>query len=108
MSAVLEARGLTRILPGPSPTGLVSDIDAVFERGSFTVISRPSGSGKSSPLYMLGLLDPPTAGDVLIDGASTFALSDEERGGVRLEHFGFVFQFHFCCPNSARSTASCC
>ena len=98
MSAVLEACGLTRILPGPSPTVLVSDIDAVFERGSFTAISGPSGSGKSSLLYLLGLLDPPTAGDVLVDGASTFALANEKRGRLRLEHFGFVFQFHFLLP----------
>ena len=98
MSVVLEARGLTRILPGPAPTLLVSDIDAVFERGSFTAISGPSGSGKSSLLYLLGLLDPPTAGDVLLDGASTFGLSSEERGRLRLEHFGFVFQFHFLLP----------
>jgi lipoprotein-releasing system ATP-binding protein len=98
MSAVLEARGLTRILPGPSPTALVSDIDAVFERGGFTAISGPSGSGKSSLLYLLGLLDPPTAGDVLLEGASTFRLSNEERGWLRLEHFGLVFQFHFLLP----------
>ena len=98
MSAILEARGLTRVLPGPSPTVLVSDIDAVFERGSFTAISGPSGSGKSSLLYLLGLVDPPTAGDVLIDGASTFGLSNEERGRLRLENFGFVFQFHFLLP----------
>ncbi len=98
MSAVLEARRLTPILPGPSATVLVRDIDAVFERGSFTAISGPSGSGKSSLLYLLGLLDPPTAGDVLREGASTFRLSNEERGWLRLEHFGFVFQFHFLLP----------
>ena len=98
MSAVLEARGLTRILPGPPPAVLVCDIDAAFERGSFTAINGPSGSGKSSLLYLLGLLDPPTAGDVLVDGASTFGLSNEERGRLRLEHFGFVFQFHFLLP----------
>ncbi len=98
MSAVLEARRFTRILPGPAPTVLVSDIDAVFERGSFTAISGPSGSGKSSLLYLLGLLDPPTAGDVLLEGALTFRLSNEERGWLRLEHFGFVFQFHFLLP----------
>jgi lipoprotein-releasing system ATP-binding protein len=98
MSGVLEARGLTRILPGPAPTVLVSDINALFERGSFTAISGPSGSGKSSLLYLLGLLDPPTTGDVMLDGASTFGLSNEERGRLRLEHFGFIFQFHFLLP----------
>ncbi len=98
MTAVLEARGLTRILPGPQPTTLVADVDARFETTSFTAISGPSGSGKSSLLYLLGLLDPPTAGDVLLDGASTAALSNEARGRLRLEHFGFVFQFHFLLP----------
>ncbi len=98
MTAVLEARGLTRILPGPQPTTLVADVDARFETTSFTAISGPSGSGKSSLLYLLGLLDSPTAGDVLLDGASTAALSNEARGRLRLEHFGFVFQFHFLLP----------
>ena len=98
MSAVLEARGLTRILPGPEPTTLIADVDARFEGASFTTITGPSGSGKSSLLYLLGLLDPPTAGDVLLDGASTAGLSNEARGRLRLEHFGFVFQFHFLLP----------
>ncbi len=98
MNQLLEARGLTRILPGPQPATLVADIDAAFEANTFTAITGPSGSGKSSLLYLLGLLDPPTRGDVLIDGASTCGLNNETRGRLRLEHFGFVFQFHFLLP----------
>jgi lipoprotein-releasing system ATP-binding protein len=98
MSAALEAFALTRTLPGPQPTTLVSDVDASFEAASFTVIAGPSGSGKSSLLYLLGLLDPPTSGDVLVNGESTSALGNEARGRVRLEQFGFVFQFHFLLP----------
>jgi lipoprotein-releasing system ATP-binding protein len=98
MNVVLEARGLTRVLPGPQPTMLVNDVDAQFEAGSFTAITGPSGSGKSSLLYLLGLLDPPTRGDVLIEGISTRSLDNETWGRIRLKHFGFVFQFHFLLP----------
>ncbi len=98
MSPVLEARALTRVLPGPVPVTLVSHVDAAFEASSFTAITGPSGSGKSSLLYLLGLLDPPTAGDVLVDGISTRQLDNETRSQIRLARFGFVFQFHFLLP----------
>ena len=95
---VLHARGLGRVLPGPVPTMLVSDVNAAFAPGSFTAITGPSGSGKSSLLYLLGLLDRPTAGELLLAGQPTGALTDEARAGLRLWHFGFVFQFHFLLP----------
>jgi lipoprotein-releasing system ATP-binding protein len=98
MTAVLQAVGLSRILPGLRPVALVSDIDLSFDAGSFSVITGPSGSGKSSLLYLLGLLDPPTSGDVLVDGQPTAALDSETRARLRLERFGFVFQFHFLLP----------
>ncbi len=98
MTAALEARALTRILPGPQPTTLIVGVDAVFEPKSFTVVTGPSGSGKSSLLYLLGLLDPPTSGDVLVNGESTRALGAEQRAWRRLAGFGFVFQFHFLLP----------
>ncbi len=98
MTLALEARALTRILPGPQPTTLVADVDAGFEAQSFTVITGPSGSGKSSLSYLLGLLDPPSPGDVLVNGGSTRNLGNEARAKMRLERFGFVFQFHFLLP----------
>lgn len=98
MTPVLQAVGLTRILPGINPVALVSDIDVAFEAASFSVITGPSGSGKSSLLYLLGLLDPPTRGDVLVDGQPTAGMDGEARARMRLERFGFVFQFHFLLP----------
>jgi lipoprotein-releasing system ATP-binding protein len=98
VTPVLQAVGLTRILPGINPVALVSDIDVAFDAASFSVITGPSGSGKSSLLYLLGLLDPPTRGDVLVDGQPTAGMDGEARARVRLERFGFVFQFHFLLP----------
>ena len=98
MTTVLQAVGLTRVLPGINPVTLVADVNVSFDTGSFSVITGPSGSGKSSLLYLLGLLDPPTKGDVLVDGLPTAEMDGESRARVRLERFGFVFQFHFLLP----------
>lgn len=97
-TVTLEGRGLTRVLPGPVPTTLVMEVNVAFPPASFTAITGPSGSGKSSLLYMLGLLDLPTAGEVLVDGQPTGGLDDAARTATRLERFGFVFQFHFLLP----------
>ena len=64
----------------------------------FVAITGPSGSGKSSLLYLLGLLDLPTAGEVLIHGRLTVHMDEEERALTRLTQLGFVFQFHFLLP----------
>ncbi|MBL8669617.1 MAG: ATP-binding cassette domain-containing protein [Alphaproteobacteria bacterium] len=94
----LEARGLTRILPGPVQQVLVRDVDLSIAPGEFVAVSGPSGSGKSSLLYLLGLLDVPTAGEILVDGAPSAALAEDARASLRLARFGFVFQFHFLLP----------
>ena len=96
MSIVLETINLSRILQeGDLKVTLVDNINLQLASGEFTAITGPSGSGKSSLLYLLGLLDSPTQGDLLINGQSTNQLSEEERAWIRLNSFGFVFQFHF-------------
>lgn len=95
---VISAHGMTRILPGTVPVTLVKDIDLEIGHGEFVAITGPSGSGKSSLLYLLGLLDVPTEGAVHINGAPTEDLDADERAHLRLETLGFVFQFHFLLP----------
>jgi len=96
--AVIAARGLTRILRDPLPVTLVEDVDLEVSRGEFVAITGPSGSGKSSLLYLLGLLDMPTRGAVLLEGKDTSRLSPRELTRLRLTRLGFVFQFHFLLP----------
>ena len=95
---LIEARGVTRILPLTVPVTLVEDVDLSINRGELVAITGPSGSGKSSLLYLLGLLDSPTRGEVLFDGQPTHLLSQEQKARIRLSGIGFVFQFHFLLP----------
>jgi len=99
MSApLIEADRVTRILPGIVPTTLVRDVSLTIGEREFVAITGPSGSGKSSLLYLLGLLDLPTSGEVLMRGRATTRMSEPERGHIRLTTLGFVFQFHFLLP----------
>jgi len=94
--ALLEARGVTRQLPEGAV--LVRDINLSFAPGEFVAITGPSGSGKSSLLYLLGLLDRPSSGAVLLEGADTAKLTAAQLAALRLRRLGFVFQFHFLLP----------
>jgi lipoprotein-releasing system ATP-binding protein len=98
MIPLIEAREVGKVLSGIVPVTLVQGITLAIMPREFVAITGPSGSGKSSLLYLLGLLDLPTSGDVLIDGRSTTAMTEEERAEVRLVRIGFVFQFHFLLP----------
>ncbi len=95
---LIEARHVTRILPGVVPTTLVRDINLRIGAQEFVAITGPSGSGKSSLLYLLGLLDLPTSGEVLLRGRDTIHMDEQERAHARLTFLGFVFQFHFLLP----------
>lgn len=98
MTALLEARNLTRILPETIPVTLVRDVSLTVAEREFVAITGPSGSGKSSLLYLLGLLDRPTSGTLTIEGRDTGPMNDAELARTRLEMLGFVFQFHFLLP----------
>ncbi|MBM4246691.1 MAG: ABC transporter ATP-binding protein [Deltaproteobacteria bacterium] len=74
------------------PVDALAGIDLELERGAFVSIMGPSGSGKSTLLHLIAGIDEPTSGEVLVEGRSLRALSDDERSAFRLRHVGIVFQ----------------
>ena len=95
---VVEAERLTRCLAGEVTVTLVEDASLAVHRGEFVAITGASGSGKSSLLYLLGLLDRPTSGRMWLRGRETSTLKEDALAGMRLAELGFVFQFHFLLP----------
>ncbi|ESY74641.1 ABC transporter ATP-binding protein [Mesorhizobium sp. M1050] len=98
MTTLVETEGLMRILPETVPVTLVEDITLEIREKEFIAVTGPSGSGKSSLLYLLGLLDRPTRGTLKIGGRDAGPMDERERARTRLEMLGFVFQFHFLLP----------
>lgn len=95
---LIELRRVTRTIGDGVLTTLVRDIDLKIHAGEFAAITGPSGSGKSSLLYLLGLLDVPTSGEVFVRGQAANELDEAARAHLRLSLLGFVFQFHFLLP----------
>jgi lipoprotein-releasing system ATP-binding protein len=96
--AVIQTEKLTRRLAGEITVTLVEDATLAVHEGEFVAITGASGSGKSSLLYLLGLLDRPTSGQIWLRGDQTFTLGEDALAGLRLAEIGFVFQFHFLLP----------
>jgi putative ABC transport system ATP-binding protein len=95
MRPAIELRGLARTYPGPPRVAALRPADLVVNAGEYVAVTGPSGSGKSTLLHLLGLLDWPTAGSYLLDGADTSAMTDKQRCALRGSRIGFVFQsFH--------------
>ena len=96
---ILETRGLTKIYgSGETAVHALRGVDLTVENGEFVAIVGTSGSGKSTLLHMLGGLDHPTAGKVLVDGQDIFALKDEALTIFRRRRVGFVFQSYNLVP----------
>jgi lipoprotein-releasing system ATP-binding protein len=83
---------------GPAVVRVLAGVQAAIRRGERAAVVGASGSGKTTLLQLLGGLDLPTAGRVLIDGREMSALPDAERGRLRNEAMGFVYQFHHLLP----------
>ena len=96
---VLRLEGITRDFgEGEARTRVLRGIDLSLRRGEFAALMGPSGSGKSTLLHIMGLLDKPTGGRVLLDGQDTGALDDDGLTRCRGRTLGFVFQFHHLLP----------
>ncbi|HWK20931.1 MAG TPA: ATP-binding cassette domain-containing protein [Microbacteriaceae bacterium] len=90
MPALLDARDLTFGYESTVP--LLDQWSASFDAGEVVAITGPSGRGKSTLLYLLGLMLAPAAGQVLLDGEPVQSLPDRARARLRAQQFGFVFQ----------------
>jgi putative ABC transport system ATP-binding protein len=94
MAAILEARELVKRYPlGGANVEALRGVSLSVEGGEFVAIMGASGSGKSTMLHLLGGLDLPTSGDVVIDGINISTLNEEHRTLTRRAKTGFVFQF---------------
>jgi putative ABC transport system ATP-binding protein len=94
MPVILEARDLVKRYPfGDGEVDALRGVSLAVNQGEFVAIMGASGSGKSTMLHLLGGLDLPTSGEVVIDGISISALDEEQRTLTRRDKTGFVFQF---------------
>lgn len=91
--AILETRGLRKVYgSGDTEVRALDGVDLTVEKGEFAAVVGTSGSGKSTLLHMLGGLDRPTGGSVIVDGRELSTLKDEELTIFRRRKIGFVFQ----------------
>lgn len=92
---VIEVSGLSKSYrEGESQLTVLADLDLVVSAGERVAIVGLSGSGKSTLLHLVGGLDQPDSGDVLIEGQSIFGLSEKAQCKLRNQSLGFVYQFH--------------
>lgn len=96
---MLQVSNVSKVYPTPrGPLSVLSDVSLTLSPGEAAAITGPSGSGKSSLLYILGALEPPSSGTVTLGGRNPFALSAESLASFRNSEIGFVFQDHCLLP----------
>ena len=98
MSSIIELKNIDKIYTGAVDTQVLFDINLSFDSGSCSAIVGESGSGKSTLLNIMGTLDKPTRGEVIIDGINISNMGKNELADLRNETIGFVFQFHYLLP----------
>ena len=93
MTPVLETKNLCKsYLIGDAVIKAVCNVNLVINRGDFMSITGKSGSGKSTLMHMLGLLDTPTSGELILNGKNTKGMNEKELAQIRNSEIGFVFQ----------------
>jgi len=96
---ILEAQNITKIYhSGPETINVLTSLNFMLREKEIVVIMGPSGVGKSTLLNIIGTLDKPTEGEVIINGQSVFKYSEQKLSKFRNQHIGFVFQFHYLLP----------
>lgn len=95
---IIKLNNITKVYGKEIKTKVLKGINLEIENGSFNAIIGQSGSGKSTLLNIMGTLDKPTQGDVIINGENIRGLSKDKLATLRNKEIGFVFQFHHLLP----------
>ena len=98
MSGIIELAQVNKVYHGPVDSQVLLDINLSFEVGTCSAIMGVSGSGKTTLLNIMGTLDFPSAGDVLIDGKLVNKMTKKQLARLRNETIGFIFQYHHLLP----------
>lgn len=98
MAKIIDLKNINKIYGTLVKTQVLYDVNLSFEEGTFNSIIGASGSGKSTLLNILGTLDKPTSGQVLIDGQITDTMKKNALADLRNQTIGFIFQFHYLLP----------
>ena len=98
-SPIIELENLTKVYKNGVEFRALDNANLNIKKGEFVAIVGPSGSGKSTLMHLIGLLDTPSSGTLLIDGNDVTKMSDKERSAMRNRTLGFVFQYHHLLPD---------
>ncbi len=95
---IIKVKNLKKTYEGRVPTHALKNINFDIKEGEFVALMGRSGSGKSTLLHQLGLLDTPTAGEIILDGTNIVSFSEKKRAQFRLKKLGYVFQAYALLP----------
>ena len=95
---MLSLSSVSKRYDGPGDLSILENVNLSVDRGQSVAIMGPSGSGKSTLLYLIGALDPPSAGTVTIDDVNPYQLNERAQAEFRSAKIGFIFQDHLLLP----------